>query len=168
MESNVQFFFKNVEKLDEAPDAKKAAHNYVLYQLRLAAIGLGLECSGTNYNHRHFEVPRFIGVGAYYTLVFNTLLTSQPKLRIAIELRDTVFDHIGKIDLALEHEISKSGFLYKTTKQAGAWLRYIEKEYVLTMQEIEELSYTVVRFIQEDFQAIMDVILMIVKEPECS
>lgn len=165
MEPNVQFFFQNVEKADEKPDVKTAAHNYVLLQLRLAGIGLGLECSGTNYRHRYFEVPGYIGVGAYYTIVFDTLLTNQRKLRIAIELRDTLFQHIEKIDQALNADVSNSLFLYKSTKQAGTWLRYsIEKEYVLTMQEIEELSYSIVRYIQEDFKAKMNTIIKISKE----
>lgn len=155
MNELAKFYFNHTEKVNSALNALHEAQKFVANQLEILAQTLNLTLFGKTYVWRSvLNNDNYNNI--CYTIYFEPIFTSEKNISISITLEGDKLEKKSTLLALIREDLLKDKKL--DTNKGANFCHFITKYYTLNNDEIETLSSTLKKYIDNDFEPIMEII----------
>jgi hypothetical protein len=157
MNDQTLFYFQHTEKILKAKETVSEAESFIENQISILASKLQLSIFGKTMSWRNFWDQEG-DKKTYYTIVFEELMKGENKIKIIIELYEEDIEQKEVL-----RELLQGNELYEDMvingEETKSYIHFAQKEYELTLSDIEQFSSFVYDKITTEFEPVMKLIL---------
>lgn len=162
--NNLEFYFKNIEKINGLVRIKEDATNHILNQVTMVGDTLGLQVrSKRAVDRRYFTFPELKGGILYYAIFVKHVFSHKASFSIVLEghkiensIQQNVIDSIRNRYPDLEHGT-----------QPNTYIHFLRKEYDFKPEYTARFSKVILEIIERDFAHARKEVTQLLLEKGC-
>jgi len=159
MNEQAKFFFEHSNQITKAIETYKEANLFIVNELSKVAADLNWVLYSNNKNCWREIWDQANAAQAYYVVFYEDLMSPKRSIKIILELYKEAYHRTNELDTAIKDKNLRIDRLIKSNWVGSGKKHYYFQEYLLTMEELSNLSNFVATKIQEDFTDLMKTVL---------
>jgi hypothetical protein len=146
--NKLEFYFQNVDKINELAKIKEDATNYLLTQLNIVGETLNLPTHAKrSRDRRYFTFPEFKEDILYYAIFVEDIFNSDATFKIILEGHNIKSDVQRKIINQLKGKYHK----LQHQEEPAIYIHFLKKTYPFNVKDIANFSKVIIEILEKDF-----------------